>query len=470
MKTKEAGSYKVRPHALVSTDDATMYADFIASVPEVDREDEVIHPEDFNVSEWMANPVWLWAHDKSKPPIGAGYKADGTPAVQQSPERLILGCRFSQANPQGALTYALYKEGTLKMVSVGFLNTETKAFPGTTYGHPRPVKRIMDPELVECSCVPIGMNRSAMLLSIKGKGLEDYVDPVGLASVLDNGHLHGEKVPEDMRRTLEPFAERIYTKSGEIPRFKFRVSENKIPKFSSQLLTKGLALPTESGGPAVASIATKAPLKAGKVPEPEVKEAAPAPAASQMPEPQLSAGAQTYKAGMEALVGVAKGMSEMIAQSDNPEIQKSIKAHASAAAALVKAMYGDAMKYFEANKDIFVEPATLAAQYEILQEEPDAAMANTEEEADMQDDIKAEDATEDAPPEKPSEPDADDAADGEDDTEDEKAVDVVITKSVFTEWEDQKFAELNAKIERLEALLEVTTDLAVKHTELLGTR
>jgi len=229
-----------------------------------------------------------------------------------------------------------------------------------------------------------------------------------------------------------------------------------------------------TGGTAVSSIATKAPLKAGKVPAAvETKQAEPPSAAA--PEVTLSAGAQTYKAGMEALVGVAKGMSEMVAQSDNPEIQKSIKAHASAAAALVKAMYGDAMKYFEGNKDVFAESATIAAQYEILAEEPDATMPNNEEEAEMQDDIKAEDEdtdteVNDTPPSDSQEEEADEADDGEDDTDDEKAVDVVITKSVFTEWEDQKFAELNAKIERLEALLEVTTDLAVKHTELLGTR
>jgi hypothetical protein len=314
----------------------------------------------------------------------------------------------------------------------------------------------MDPELVECSCVPIGMNRSAMLLSIKGKAWDDYVDRDKLASIIDNGHLHGEKIPDDMRPALLDLASR----HG----FKLAAWHNKIPKFSSQPHAKGLALAAVAEGPAVASIATKAPLKAGKVPaEVETKQAEPP--ASQVPEVTLSAGAQTYKAGMEALVGVAKGMSEMVAQSDNPEIQKSIKAHASAAAALVKAMYGDAMKYFEGNKDVFAESATIAAQYEILAQEPDATMPNNEEEAEMQDDIKAEDEdtdteVNDTPPSDSQEEEADEADDGEGD--DEKAVDVVVTKAMFAEWEKQKFSELHERIKELEEKLDAVSDLGVE--------
>lgn len=170
MTTKDAktpAAYKVRPNALLSAADDGMYADFIASVPEVDREDEIIFPQDYNVEEWKANPVWLWAHDKSSLPIGAGYRPNGTVACDQSEARLVLGCRFSQANPAGTMTYALYKEGTLKMVSVGFIATKSETLAGTQFGVNRPVTRILNPELVECSCVPVGMNRAAMLLSIK---------------------------------------------------------------------------------------------------------------------------------------------------------------------------------------------------------------------------------------------------------------------------------------------------------------
>lgn len=459
MKTKDAQAYKVRPNALVGTDDATMYADFIASTPTVDREDEIIYPEDFNTAEWKANPVWLWAHDKSNPPIGAGYRGDGSPAIDQSRERLILGCKFSQANPQGALTYALYKEGTLKMVSVGFItNTPGRKMAGKEFGLDRPVTRVMNPELVECSCVPIGMNRSAMLLSIKGKSWDGYVDRVGLASVLSKGHLHGEKVPDDMRRDLEPFA----TKGV----FNLSHWSNKIPKFSSQLTLKGVALPTSSGVADVASIA-KAPLKAGTIPV-KTKAEDVAPSGMQDPEQTLSVGAQTFKAMMEAAVGLAKGGMEMVNQSDNPEIKKAVQKAASYFASGVKLMYTDSMKYFPDNKDIFAETATLAAQYEILAEEPDAAMANTEAEADMQDDIKADD----APPEKPTD-DTDDAKPGNDkpdpDDDEDKAIGEVVTKGELADWAHKAFAEFTERIAALESLvaeqekkLDLTSDLVLR--------
>lgn len=456
MPIKEAGSYKVRPNALAATDDATMYAEFVASVKEVDREDEIIFPEDFNVTEWKANPVWLWAHDKKSHPIGTGDKGDGSIALNQSPQALILGCKFSQANPQGAMTYALYKEGTLKMVSVGFLNTETKIYAGSEFNHPRPVKRVMDPELVECSCVPIGMNRSAMLLSIKS--WDGYVDREALASVLDKGHLHGERLPEDMRRDLAPFAD-------VRPRWAAKLLPNKIPNFSSQPGKQGLALASEKGNPAVASIATKAPLKAGKIPEakpaPAVKEKeVPAPQAG-MQEMPLSVGAQTFKAMMEAALGLAKGGIEMAAQSDNPEIKTAVSKYASYFAAGVKQMYGDAMKYFPDNKDVFIEPANLAAQYEMAEEsEPEEeVMAANEETSEVAEVEEAAD--------KDTEVDKEPGMKDDDKEKDEKGLTNPITRGEFANWYEKAFGELSPKEVMEQLLAPVLEELKTVKAQLL---
>ena len=275
---RTASAFKVRPNALVSTDDSEMYAEFNASVPEVDREDEVIVPTDYVTEWWESNPVWLWAHDKEKHPIGAGYKADGSVACRKTKEALIHGCRFSHANPQGVMTYALYKEGTLKMVSVGFIATRGDKVNGSEWGVNRIVTRIMDPELIECSCVPIGMNRNAMLTSIKGMGKENgYIDRVKLASVLDNGHLNGEKMPEDMAHDLAAFAEPKRFKAAAF--FSKSTPSNKISTWASRSYPNKLRLNHSFGSPFMASIA-KAPLTAGTIPgktndkpatEPEVK-------------------------------------------------------------------------------------------------------------------------------------------------------------------------------------------------------
>jgi hypothetical protein len=83
----------------------------------------------------------------------------------------------------------------------------------------------------------------------------------------------------------------------------------------------------------------------------------------------------------------------------------------------------------------------------------------------MQDDIKAEDEdtdteANDTPPSDSQEEEADEADDGEGD--DEKAVDVVVTKAMFAEWEKQKFSELHERIKELEEKLDAVSDLGVE--------
>ncbi len=475
--TKTPAAFKVRPNALLSTADDGMYADFVASVPEVDREDEIIFPQDYNVEEWKANPVWLWAHDKSSLPIGAGYRPNGTPACDQSEERLVLGCRFSQANPQGTMTYALYKEGTLKMVSVGFIATKSETIPGTQFGHNGPVTRILNPELVECSCVPVGMNRAAMLLSIKS--WDGYVDRVGLASVIDKGHLHGEKLPEAMARDLAPFAAKK-TLAGSHWAVKSPLGGNKIPKFSSQAFARPLALNHSFGSPFMSKAA--APLSAGIIPgktdtvtKSEVREqldmtqvkatrvvdgkavipgAAKTKADDDEKKPEdtkavetkaddnatapateetvMPPGVTNIKAAMGALADWCKSMSEASAMSDHPDMAEYGKAMCAKVADAVGGMFDGGSKMFPDYATEFEEPARVAAEYAALAEEPDAAMNNDDEEAEIQ----AEEGK----------------GDTDDEPKDEKAVGDVVTKADFDSWHTKTFGE-RTPMEAVEDLL-----------------
>lgn len=475
IRTKEAASFKVRPNALVSTEDETMFASFNASVAEVDREDELILPADYKTEYWEQNPVWLWAHDKQQLPIGAGYKPDGAVACMKTPDALILGCRFSQVNPQGVLTYGLYKEGTLKMVSVGFIATQSEKMAGTEYGVNRPITRILDPELVECSCVPIGMNRSAMLLSIKS--WDGYVDRVGLASVLDKGHLHGEKVPEAMRKELAWLAEppkQSYKDFVLAARFKWvynnepwTIGVNKIPKFSSIPSRKLLALHQPFGSPFMATIA-KAPLKAGAIPaktapivdtkaaksddeKEKPKEDETKSKADTEPETKpdeggqevvLSVGGQIWKSMMEAAAGMCKGAMEMVPQSDSEDVKSYWTRACGDMARTVGKWYDDGAKMFPDYAEEFENSAMMAAEFAALGEDPDAAMPNTEEEAEL-DEAEEEKAVDDD--DKPKD-------------DDEKAVtDDVVTVKAFNEWAAKSFGEATPK-EVFEAMLKPYAD------------
>lgn len=204
-KDAPAPAFKVRPNALESSDDATMYCRYLASTPEVDREGDLILPESFDTKEWKRNNVWLWAHDQKQLPIGAGYDPEGNIACWQDEKALYLGCRFSQANPQGPVVYALYREKTLKMVSVGFIQGGSKRLTemeSSLYGYNGRANLVLNPELVECSCVPVGMNRGAMIAGFKS--WDGLANREALTSHVTKGHVHGEKLTPDLVRMLEP--------------------------------------------------------------------------------------------------------------------------------------------------------------------------------------------------------------------------------------------------------------------------
>ena len=469
--------FKIAPNALRETDDAAMFASFNASTPTPDRENEILFPEEFVTTYWEQNPVWLWAHDQKQLPIGAGYKPDGSVACTKTEDALILGCRFSQANPNGTLTYALYKEGTLKMVSVGFIGGEAEMSPGTKWGLNSPVRIIHTPELVECSCVPVGMNRGAMLASIKS--WDGLADRDAVASILDKGHIHGEKLTPEFRQMLNPLCA---PRRFKVAAWDSKASpvNNKIPNFSTISSRKSLAFIQPFGSTFMASIAAKTPLKAGTIPgEPaktdsptvpaaektdpvvEVKGAAETTtvqtkesAATENPAEQItmSVGGQIWKAMMEAAAGMCKGAMDMIPQSDSEDVKAYWKKECGKLAKTVGEWYDAGLKMFPDYANEFDQSATMAAEFAALYEEPDAAMNNTEEEAELEEEV--DESTEAVDAEEPS---AQSGEQDQDDDEDEKALGDVVTVKAFNEWHTKTFGELNAK-EYLDSLTKSLTE------------
>lgn len=494
-QTKTAASFKIAPNALRSADDATMFALFDASTPTPDRENEILFPADFITEYWEQNPIWLWAHDQKQLPIGAGYAPDGTVACSKTEDALILGCRFSQANPNGTLTYALYKEGTLKMVSVGFIGSESEMVPGTKWGINSPVRRILNPELVECSCVPVGMNRGAMLTSIKS--WDGLADREAVASIIDKGHIHGEKLTPEFLSMLAPLAAPRGFKLSAWNAGSVRVN-NKIPNFSTNFGGKLLALNQSPGSLFMASIA-KAPLKAGKTPGETqvtstvtgadggdvvvaakgnvtvdavvtmtdktgvsetkplgvtVKAADTVPAAAKAdattgPDEQitLSVGGQIWKAMMEAAAGMCKGAMDMIPQSDSDDVKTYWQRECGKLAKTVGEWYDAGTKMFPDYAEQFDQAVTMAAEFAALYEEPDAAMPNDNEEEELQGEV--DETTEAAETSAQSEEDdtvhIDIGSHNEDDEEEEKAAGEIVTIKAFNEWHAKTFGNLNAK-------------------------
>lgn len=469
-------AFKVRPNAVAELNDGALYALFVASVPEVDREGEVILPESFNTSEWERNPVWLWAHDQKDFPIGKGVAPDGSAACYPSKDALRLGCTFSQANPKGVLTYALYKEKTLKMVSVGFMSGGqqrlSKIEAAQLFGHDGPATLVLSPELVECSCVPIGMNRSAMIQSIKS--WDGYADRDAVSSILDKGHIAGEKLTPEFRDMLAPFAAPRGFKAGAWPR--------KIPNLTLLRRKTSLDFPLARG---TAMAAPKAPLTAGTVPDAVVKTPA-APAAKYDAKTQADVAAkvaaavetkdmtttndtgggelvkpamvETLESGIEHMLAFCKAVSEATATTDLPDNLEYAKGLCGKVADLIGDMGEYGTKTYPDHTDLFTNAVGLADNFRVLAEEnPDEANAGDGQEADLNDEAHDEKngpgAADDAenPPKHDLGEEDETVDDGhqtkaeDDEDKDEKAAADVVTVKAFNEWYTKTFGETDAK-------------------------
>jgi hypothetical protein len=81
---------------------------------------------------------------------------------------------------------------------------------------------------------------------------------------------------------------------------------------------------------------------------------------------------------------MCKGAMEMMPQSDSPDVQKMVQKMCGQFAKGVGELYDQAGKMFPDYASEFEESALMAAEYAALDEEPDAAMNNTEEELDRE--------------------------------------------------------------------------------------
>lgn len=168
---------------------------FVISGEEVDRHGDVVVAAGWQLAAYRQNPVFLWAHDYTRPVIGRAL------AVWPEPGLLLARMEFAPTE-FAAEVAALYRSGYQQGVSVGFRplryeerrQESTGAFLGI---------RFLEQELLEVSAVPVPANRQALRRALEqaprvgdylcraaGWGLEltpegavDGVSP-GLAAVL----------------------------------------------------------------------------------------------------------------------------------------------------------------------------------------------------------------------------------------------------------------------------------------------
>lgn len=132
---------------------------FIASTENVARDGMVIESSAWRLDHYNANPVFLWAHDYSQPPIGKA-----TASVENG--ALMTDVTFDQGDEFAREVERKYRDGYMNAVSVGWSTITIKP------GNP---PRIAEAELLDISAVPVPADPGA-LKERQVRGLRDLLE------------------------------------------------------------------------------------------------------------------------------------------------------------------------------------------------------------------------------------------------------------------------------------------------------
>ncbi len=136
---------------------------FVVSTDEVDRHGDTISVDGWRLDAYMRNPVFLWAHNHTRPAIGR------TLELRKERHSLVATVEFVPTSFAQEVA-ALYRSGFQKGVSVGFrplkYNIRRDAQTGSFLGI-----NFVEQELLEISAAPVPANQSALRKALEGTPL-----------------------------------------------------------------------------------------------------------------------------------------------------------------------------------------------------------------------------------------------------------------------------------------------------------
>lgn len=134
---------------------------------DIDRDNDTINPEGWELEEYLRSPVVLWAHDSRQPPIARAI------SVQRVANGLQSTAQFPAAGvyPFADMVFSLIKGGFIKATSVGFRAIEY------TLDDQRGGVNFKRQALLEWSWVPVPANANALVsAAAEGVALEPLRD------------------------------------------------------------------------------------------------------------------------------------------------------------------------------------------------------------------------------------------------------------------------------------------------------
>jgi len=184
-----------------------------------DRHGEILDLKGLDTSKYMQNPVVLWAHDYSQPPIGR------TLSLRKSEGKLIAKIQFAINEDSFAhKIYKLYKGGFMKAFSIGFI---PKEMDGDTY---------TKAEMIEHSSVPVPANPEALALAVS-KGLIKEIDLELFAERQKGSEMNLKEIlakrPEDLTGEERAF---LIEKSAELTEAQRKVYKDVLPEEKEEVV------------------------------------------------------------------------------------------------------------------------------------------------------------------------------------------------------------------------------------------
>ncbi len=148
-------------------DDRTL--SFIISTGAVDRDRDTIDPKGWDIKSYRKNPIVLFAHDGSRPPIGRAK------SITKSDDTLVATAEFMDNDIDTSgfsdSIFRMLKAGFLKATSVGFVPKEFEFVDAEEEPDRKFGIDFTKQELLEFSIVPVPSNPEA-LIQARSKGID----------------------------------------------------------------------------------------------------------------------------------------------------------------------------------------------------------------------------------------------------------------------------------------------------------
>jgi HK97 family phage prohead protease len=212
--------YRCKAAEPISVNEDRRTISYLVSDETPDRMGDVIRVKGWDLSNYKANPVILWAHDgKNVPPIGRGHNV----RRRFGPNRLTADIEFapSEAHEFAETIYQLAKRGFIKATSVGFMpkgveqvDEEQRAALGIgPYG-----QVFSESELMEISVVSVPANPSALEMGVKSLMSEGMLERRLADRFFDVYPANAEEAQRKIREACRSFVDfgAIKAEPGEL--------------------------------------------------------------------------------------------------------------------------------------------------------------------------------------------------------------------------------------------------------------